>query len=75
MNVLDVKHSPANDIREALDAAGYHHASANYESLKSCFLDYVASGYWGDLEFEDAIEQIKQGEITAKSMIAALRKR
>lgn len=39
--------------RKALDAAGYQHDEATSENVRSCFLDYVAAGYWSNLTMDD----------------------
>lgn len=39
--------------RRALDRAGYTHAEADQESVKECFGDYVAAGYWSNLDLDD----------------------
>lgn len=62
-----------NAIREALDESGYTWEAATEENLRQCFLDYVASGYWADLNLEDAKKQIENGEITTDQMIRALK--
>jgi len=61
-----------NLIRQALDAAGYTDEPATEEALRGCFLDYVAAGYWRDLDFEDVIAEIDEGTITTDQMIRAL---
>ena len=59
-------------IRKSLDCAGYTHAPATLEALRECFMDYVASGYFCDLDYVDAKEQVESGEITEDMMIKAL---
>lgn len=61
-------------IRQALDAAGYYDDPATEEALINCFLDYVAAGYWRDLDYIDAQEDIKAGLITKQMMIKALKR-
>lgn len=39
--------------RHVLDAAGYDHADPTEENVRSCFLDYVAAGYWENVSLED----------------------
>jgi len=62
------------EIRAALDAAGYYSEPATEEALRSCFLDYVAAGYWRDLSLEDALADIQRGEISKETMIYTLRR-
>jgi len=59
-------------IRQALDAAGYTDEPATEEALRGCFLDYVACGYWSDLDFEDVVADLEEGVITTDQMIRAL---
>lgn len=65
----------ADDIRSALDTAGYTHEPATEEALKACFLDYVAAGYFADLDLEDCMAEIENGAITTTDMIRSLGRR
>lgn len=58
-------------IEKALCAAGYNVADT-YENLRSCFLDYVAVGYFSNLEYDEALLDIEIGDISEKDMIVAL---
>lgn len=44
--------------RLALDAAGYTHAEATAENVIDCFTDYVAAGYFADLDMYDDLSDI-----------------
>lgn len=60
------------EIAAALMAAGYGHMPPTRESLIECFLDYVASGYYGDLDYTDALEMVELGELADREIIRAL---
>lgn len=60
-------------MREALDAAGYHHAPATEESVRECFMDYVDSGYWSNLTADDVDDDIHVGEM-CRALIGRRRK-
>lgn len=62
-------------IREALDAAGYDHAPATLDALRECFMDYAAAGYFRDLDYLEAAENVENGSITPEMMIRALKGR
>lgn len=42
--------------RRVLEIAGYGHEEPTEESVRECFRDYVAAGYWRDLNLEDVQE-------------------
>jgi hypothetical protein len=54
-------------IKKVLDHCGYE-GEPNESNLELCFLDYVDSGIFGNLTVEEAIEEIKDGDITLKMM-------
>lgn len=60
-----------NNLKRALLASGYN-AEPTEESVKSCFLDYAADGYWNDLDYEDALKGVEDGSITVEHMTKAL---
>jgi len=52
------------DVYEkVLLAAGYK-CAATEQNVINCFLDYVDSGAFGSLEYDEAKEAIEDGEIT-----------
>lgn len=57
-------------IRQALDKAGYYHAEATEENLKSCFMDYADQGYWSNLDMDDieelSLDQMVHGLLRLK---------
>jgi hypothetical protein len=57
-------------LRQALDAAGYNHEPATEEAVRSCFLDFVYSGYWYNLNYDDD----DLNEISIKDICRALSK-
>ncbi len=61
-----------DQIRKALDSAGYIDMEATEENLTDCFLDYVDSGYYNNLTVEEAQDDIESGEITIQDMIKNL---
>ena len=44
------------------------------QNLASCFLDYVDAGVWGNLDYDEAEEEIAEGEITVPDMCRAIMK-
>lgn len=62
-------------IRKVLDHCGYFDDEANEDNLTQCFLDFVDSGIFGNLDVYEAEEDIKNGDITLKQMCYNLLKR
>ena len=62
-------------IRKTLDHCGYTEDAATEENLFNCFLDYVDSGIFHDLDVEEAKDLIDSGEISLKLMCYNLLKR
>jgi len=60
-------------IQRALTKAGYD-SEPTPENLTSCFLDYVDAGVWGNLQYDEAQEDIQDGEITVQDMCRAIMK-
>jgi hypothetical protein len=63
-----------NLIRKALDHAGYNHEEPTEGNITQCFLDYVDAGIWHNLDFDEAREDIAEGEISVKDMCHAILK-
>lgn len=49
-------------FRKVLDAAGYYHDDPTEDNVRRCFGDYVAAGYWSNVDIDD-IEDITIDEI------------
>jgi hypothetical protein len=62
-------------IRKTLDHCGYTQEDATEENLEMCFLDYVDSGAFGNVDVDEAEELIRDGEITLKQICYNLLKR
>lgn len=62
-------------IRKTLDHCGYNEEEATEENLANCFLDYVDSGIFGNLDYEEAKQDIEDGEISFKMICYNLLKR
>jgi len=60
-------------IQRALDHAGYN-SEPTPENLTSCFLDYVDAGVWRNMDYDEAKEDIREGEITVPDMCRAITK-
>jgi len=60
-------------IQSALTKAGYD-SEPTPENLTSCFLDYVDAGVWSNLQYDEAKEDIRDGEITIPDMCRAIMK-
>lgn len=58
-------------IVKALELAGYA-VQPTVENLRQCFLDYVDSGVWHNLDLQQAQDEIAHGEIGVKQMAKAL---
>jgi hypothetical protein len=58
-------------IHKALKRAGYD-CEPTEENLIECFLDYVDAGIWHNLDYDEAKEDIEDGEITIKDMCNVL---
>lgn len=54
-------------IVRALANAGYDD-DPTVENLVRCFLDYVDCGVFGNLDYEEAKEEIGEGSITVEDM-------
>jgi hypothetical protein len=61
-------------ISKVMDRCGYD-MEPTEDNLKEMFLDYVGSGYFGNLSIEEAEEEIDSGEISLKMMCYNLLKR
>jgi hypothetical protein len=61
-------------ISRALNHAGYIDTEPTEENITNCFLDYVDAGIWHNLDFDEAREDIADGEITVKDMCHAILK-
>lgn len=61
-------------IRKVLDKAGYDQLSATQENMISCFLDYVDNGFFGNLDYNEALEDIKSGDITIENILYSMNK-
>ncbi|MEI2465049.1 hypothetical protein [Niallia taxi] len=48
--------------QRVLEAAGYN-CAATKQNVINCFLDYVDSGAFGSLDYDEAKEAIEDGEI------------
>lgn len=48
--------------RQALDAAGYHHAPPTDQAVRECFVDYVDAGFWSNVDLED-VKDISTGDM------------
>lgn len=57
-----------NFIRKALDRSGYTHLEPTEENLIECFLDYVDNGVFGNLDYDEAKQEIEDGDITIKQI-------
>ena len=60
-----------NLIQKALTKAGYD-SQPTESNLTECFLDYVDSGVFADLTYDEAEDMIEEGEITVNDMCRAL---
>ena len=60
-------------IQQALDKAGYD-GEPTAQNLTECFLDYADAGVWSNLDYDDAKEEIADGEITVSDMCRAIMK-
>ena len=58
-------------IQKALNRCGYD-GDPTEENLVNCFLDYVDSGVFGNLDLDQAKDLIEDGEITLKMMCSNL---
>ena len=56
-----------NLYAEVLEAAGYE-GEATIENVIECFLDYVDSGAFGSIDYEEAKQEIKNGDITIEQI-------
>jgi hypothetical protein len=61
-------------ITKVLDHCGYSHLEPTEENLINCFLDYVDTGAFGNLDYNEAKELIEDGEISIKTMCSNLLK-
>ena len=57
--------------RKILIAAGYD-CAATRENVINCFLDYVDTGAFGNLSYDEALEDIEDGEITIDQICSNL---
>jgi hypothetical protein len=55
-------------ITKVLDHCGYSHLEPTEENLIECFLDYAASGSFGNLDYDEAKQDIEDGDITLKQI-------
>jgi hypothetical protein len=60
-------------IQKVLDHCGYE-GEPTEELLIECFLDYVDSGVFGNLDYDEAKNLIEDGEISVKTMCSNLLK-
>lgn len=60
-------------IRDILDRAGYNHLDATEQNLIICFMDYVDAGYFGNLDYEEAKEEIESGDITIEEILSNMK--
>jgi hypothetical protein len=58
-----------NEIAIILDEAGYGEHEPTTESLVRCFLDYVDTGAFSNLDYDEAVVDIKSGEISLNQII------
>lgn len=58
-------------ITKALNSSGYNYEPTE-QNLVDCFLDYVDSGAWSNLQLDEAKEMIKDGELTVEQMCKSL---
>lgn len=47
---------------KALDKAGYIDVEPNEENVRQCFLDYIDTGEWSNVYYEDNIPYSDNGE-------------
>jgi hypothetical protein len=55
-------------ITKVLNHCGYSHLEPTEANLIECFLDYVDSGAFGNLDYEEAKQDIADGDITFKQI-------
>ena len=56
-----------NIYEEVLSAAGYE-GDATIENVIECFLDYVDSGAFGSIDYDEAKQEIEDGDITIEQI-------
>jgi hypothetical protein len=55
-------------VKKVLDRTGYSHLEPTEENLIEVFLDYTAHGVFGNLSYEEAKQDIEDGDITLKQI-------
>ena len=61
-------------IRKVLNKAGYNQLATTKDNLIDCFLDYIDSGFFGNLDCNEALEDIKSGDITIENILYSMNK-
>lgn len=61
-------------IRKVLDHVGYNEDEATEQNLINAFLDFVDSGSFPNLDYDEAKDLIEDGEISIKTMCSNLLK-